>query len=79
MASIALPVDPPAPAAADRGRFQLTVSRALLDKLEAARDALASSLPGATSDEVLEAALDLLLELDAKRRERGAREPSRAR
>jgi hypothetical protein len=39
-----------------------------LDKLEAARVALSHARPGATTEDVLEAALDLLLEKHAKRR-----------
>ncbi|ACL67394.1 HNH endonuclease [Anaeromyxobacter dehalogenans 2CP-1] len=45
----------------DQARMHLTVSKAFLKKLEAARDALSHSMPGATRENVLEAALDLLL------------------
>jgi hypothetical protein len=52
----------------DRARLHITVSRRLLAKLEAAKAALSHSHPGAGSEEVLEAALDLLLAQRAKRR-----------
>jgi 5-methylcytosine-specific restriction endonuclease McrA len=44
------------------------VSRRILAKLEAAKDALAHAKPNATSEEVLEACLDLLLATHAKRK-----------
>ena len=50
------------PLTADLRRFHVTVSKRFLDKLAAARDALSHSLPDASSEAVLEAALDLLLE-----------------
>ncbi|HEX9241102.1 MAG TPA: HNH endonuclease, partial [Anaeromyxobacter sp.] len=56
------------PLDADLRRLHLTVSRRVLDKLEAARAALSHSHPGAGANEVLEAGLDLLLERAAKRR-----------
>ena len=56
------------PLTADLRRLHLTVSRRLLDKLAAARDALSHSHPGATEDEILEVGLDLILERHAKRR-----------
>ena len=68
---------PPAPApapfdveplTADLRRLHLTVSKRLLGKLDAARDALSHSHPGASRDEIIEAGLDLLLERAAKRR-----------
>jgi hypothetical protein len=46
----------------------LTVPKRLKEKLEAARDALSHSHPGATEEEVLEAGLDLLLERAARER-----------
>jgi hypothetical protein len=49
-------------------RFHFTVSRRFLKKLEAARDALSHSNPGADTEEILEAGLDLLLDRHAKRR-----------
>ena len=54
------------PLDADLRRLHLTVSRGLLAKLEAARDGLSHVLPGATTEQVLEAALDLLLEKQAR-------------
>jgi hypothetical protein len=51
-----------------RARLHITVSRRLLAKLEAAKAALSHSHPGASSEEVLEAALDLLLAQRAKRK-----------
>ncbi len=56
------------PLTADLRRLHLTVSRRLLHKLAAARDALSYSHPGATEDEILEVGLDLILERHAKRR-----------
>jgi hypothetical protein len=56
------------PLTADESRYHLTVSRAFLRKLEAARAALSHSHPGASADEILEAGLDLLLERHAKRK-----------
>jgi hypothetical protein len=49
-------------------RLHLTVSRRLLAKLEAAKDALSHAKPGASSEEVLEACLDLLLAHQGKRK-----------
>ncbi|ABC83782.1 HNH endonuclease [Anaeromyxobacter dehalogenans] len=45
----------------DQARMHLTVSKAFLKKLDAARDTLSHSVPGATRENVLEAALDLLI------------------
>ncbi|WP_041450455.1 HNH endonuclease [Anaeromyxobacter dehalogenans] len=45
----------------DQARMHLTVSKAFLKKLDAARDALSHSMPGASRENVLEAALDLLI------------------
>jgi 5-methylcytosine-specific restriction endonuclease McrA len=42
------------------------VTRRLLEKLDRARDGLSHALPGATAEQVLEAALDLLLEKQAR-------------
>ncbi len=55
------------PLTGEESRFHLTVSRRFLKKLEAARDALSHSNPGADTEEILEAGLDLLLERQAKR------------
>jgi hypothetical protein len=56
------------PLTAELRRLHVTVSRRLLQKLDAARDALSHSHPGATRDEILEVGLDLILERHAKRR-----------
>jgi hypothetical protein len=56
------------PLNAEQARFHVTVSRRFLEKLEAARDALSHSNPGATTEEILEAGLDLVLARDAKRK-----------
>lgn len=55
------------PLTADLNRIHVTVSRRFLEKLEAARDALSHSHPGAGSAEILEAGLDLLLDRRAQR------------
>jgi hypothetical protein len=76
-----LPRRPPAevePLSADLSRPHVTVSRRFLEKLEAARAALSHSHPGGSTEEILEAGLDLLLERHAKRRglvEKPRREP----
>jgi hypothetical protein len=46
------------PLDADSVRLHLTISRDALAKLEAARDALSHSRPGASMGEIVEAALD---------------------
>ncbi|MGB8929883.1 MAG: HNH endonuclease, partial [Anaeromyxobacteraceae bacterium] len=56
------------PLTADLRRLHVTVSRRFTDKLDAARDALSHSHPGADVETILEAGLDLLLERAAKRR-----------
>jgi hypothetical protein len=56
------------PKTAEQSRVHVTVPRTLLRKLEAARDALSHSKPGASEAEVLEAGLDLLLERHARRK-----------
>jgi hypothetical protein len=56
------------PLTAELSRFHFTVSRRFLAKLEAARDALSHSHPGASTEEILEAGLDLVLDRHAKRR-----------
>ena len=54
------------PLTADLRRFHTTVSKRFLAKLAAARDALSHSHPGADTETVLEAALDLLLAANDK-------------
>ena len=68
VARAALPRPSVDPLDADHARLHLTVSRRLLAKLEAAKAALSHARPGASSEEVLEAALDALLAQRAKRR-----------
>jgi hypothetical protein len=64
---------PPAPSTvepltADLRRLHVTVSKRFTQKLDAARDALSHSHPGADVETILEAGLDLLLERAAKRK-----------
>jgi hypothetical protein len=56
------------PLDAESRRLHLTVSRAFLEKVAAARTGLSRALPGATAEQVLEAALDLLLAQQARRK-----------
>ena len=48
--------------------MHVTVSKRFIQKLEAARDALSHSHPGADAEAILEAGLDLLIERHSKRR-----------
>ena len=54
------------PLTADLRRLHLTVSKEFLDKVSTARTGLSHALPGATTEQVLSAALDLLLERQAR-------------
>jgi 5-methylcytosine-specific restriction endonuclease McrA len=56
------------PLTADLRRLSMTVSRQFLGKLNTARDGLSHALPCATTEQVLEAALDFLLEKQARAR-----------
>jgi hypothetical protein len=56
------------PITADLRRLHVTVSRQFLKKLDAARDGLGHTIPGAMAEQVLEAALDQLLEKQARAR-----------
>jgi hypothetical protein len=56
------------PLTADLRRLNVTVSKRLLEKLDAARAALSHSHPGASIEAILEVGLDLVLERHAKRR-----------
>jgi hypothetical protein len=56
------------PLTAELSRLSTTVSRRFLEKLKNARAGLSHSIPRATTEQVLEAALDLLLEKQAKAR-----------
>jgi HNH endonuclease len=60
-APVAVPRDFAEPLTADLRRFHVTVSQRFLDKLATARDALSNGRPDATTEDVLDAALDLLL------------------
>jgi hypothetical protein len=56
------------PLTADLRRLHVTVSKRFTEKLEAARNALSHSHPGADVEAILEAGLDLLIERAAKRK-----------
>jgi hypothetical protein len=56
------------PLTAELRRLSMTVSKRFLKKLDAARDGLSHAIPRATTEQVLEAALDLLLEKRARAR-----------
>jgi 5-methylcytosine-specific restriction endonuclease McrA len=56
------------PLSGELRRFHVTVSKRFLEKLASARSALGHSHPHATTEAVLELALDLLLEKKAKQR-----------
>jgi hypothetical protein len=56
------------PLTAELSRLHATVSRQFVAKLDAARDALSHSHPGATMEDILGAGLDLLLEQSARRK-----------
>jgi hypothetical protein len=56
------------PLTADLRRLHMTVSKRFMDKLEAARDALSHSHPGADVEAILEAGLDLVIERAAARK-----------
>jgi hypothetical protein len=68
-----LPPGPPPrsaaePLTADLRRLHVTVSKRFMQKLEAAKDALSHSHPGADVEAILESGLDALLERAAKRK-----------
>ncbi len=67
-ASVAPRRDEIDPLTAELSRLSTTVSRRFLQKLKSAREGLGHAIPGATTEQVLEAALDLLLEKQAKAR-----------
>jgi len=56
------------PLTADLSRIHVTVSRRLLAKLAAAKDALSHSHPGASEETIIEVGLDLINERHARRR-----------
>jgi hypothetical protein len=72
-AAMLLPPSPPPrsaaePLTADLRRLHVTVSKRFMEKVEAAKDALSHSHPGADVEAILEAGLDALLEQAAKRK-----------
>ena len=56
------------PLTSDLRRLHMTVSKQFLDKLDAARRGQGHAQPGASAEKVIEAALDLLLAQQARRR-----------
>jgi 5-methylcytosine-specific restriction endonuclease McrA len=62
------PRDEIEPLDAQLARLHVTVSRRLLEKLDAAKDALAHACPGATAADIFERGLDLVLDQHAKRK-----------
>jgi hypothetical protein len=56
------------PLTAELRRLHITVSKRLLQKLEAARDALSHSHPGASEETIIEVGLDRIIERQARRR-----------
>ncbi|MGB8933357.1 MAG: HNH endonuclease signature motif containing protein, partial [Anaeromyxobacteraceae bacterium] len=64
----AAPLSASEPLTADLRRLHVTVSKRFTEKLDAARDALSHSHPGADMGTILEVGLDLLLGRAAKRR-----------
>jgi hypothetical protein len=56
------------PLDAGHARLHVTVSRRFLAKLDQVKDALSHAKPGATSEEILEACMDLMLARCAKRK-----------
>ncbi len=82
--ALALTPVPPArdavePLDGEVSRIHLTVPRRLLAKLEAGRDALSHAMPGASTADVVEAALDLLLADRARRKAALVEKPRRSR
>jgi hypothetical protein len=74
----ARPADDAVPLTADLRRLHVTVSRRFLAKLEAAREARAHARPHATTEDLLEEALDLLLAKEEKGRAAAAKKPRHA-
>jgi hypothetical protein len=74
------PAEPPArvevrPLTSERSRIHLTVGHDFHAKLEEARDALSHAHPNASDGDILELALEALLERAAKRKGLGTRRP----
>jgi hypothetical protein len=69
--SPAVPVRPPdteRPLSAELSRFHITVSRQFMEALEQTKDALSHSHPGASTEEILMACMQLMLAKKAKQR-----------
>ncbi len=66
------------PLTAGLRRLHLTVSKGFVDKVARARTGLSHAIPGATTEQVLEAALDLLLRKQAQRKGLGERAVKKA-
>lgn len=64
----ARPPDSQQPLTADLSRFHLTVSRQFMETLERTKDALSHSHPGASTEEILTACMQLMLAKKAKQR-----------
>jgi hypothetical protein len=56
------------PLTADLRRLHITVDRQFLKMLDTARDGLSHAIPGASAEQVLKTALELLLEKQARAR-----------
>jgi hypothetical protein len=67
-ARLVIPRDDVEPLTADLRRLHVTVSRQFLRDLDTARDGLSHAIPNATTEQVLQAALSLLLEKQARAR-----------
>ncbi len=73
------PSDSAVPLDEELRRLHVTVSRRLLAKIDMARDALSHTHPGASTEAVLEAGIDLILARHRKRRGVGATAPANPR
>jgi hypothetical protein len=60
------PRDSEQPLDAERSRLHITVSREFVEKLQRTKDALSHSHPGASTEEILVACMDLMLAKKAK-------------
>jgi hypothetical protein len=67
-APVSMPLATVEPLTADLRRLHLTVSSRLLEKVAKAKEGLSHAVPGASTEQVLETALDLLLERQAQRK-----------
>jgi hypothetical protein len=64
----ARPLDVAEPLTAELSRFHLTVSRKFMARLQEAKDALSHSHPGASTEDVLLACMELMLEKKARQK-----------